>query len=57
MQHRIDTLALAGSCMQKWNMTEWIRGNAKLKYVTFKWCMVTFLEVKWCNFGGDMALF
>jgi len=57
MQHGIDTLVLAGSCMRKWNLNERIHGNAKLKYVSFRWCMVIVLEVKWCSFGGDMALF
>ena len=45
MQHGINTLVLAGSCMQKWNMNKWILGNAKLRYVSFKWCKVTVLEV------------
>ena len=46
MQHGIDTLVLAGSCMRKWNLNERIHGNAKLKYVSFRWCMVIVLEVK-----------
>jgi len=45
MQHGIDTLVLAGLCMQKWNVNEWIFGNAKLRYVNFKWCTMTVLEV------------
>ena len=37
--------------MQKQNMTEWIRGNAKLRYVSFKWCTVTFLGICGGSFG------
>ena len=36
MQHGIDTLVLAGSCIQEWNVNEWIHDNAKLKYVSFR---------------------
>jgi len=55
MQHGIDTLVLAGSCMQKWNVNEWIPGNAKLKYVSFRWCMVTVLGIFGCCMGVRTA--
>jgi len=48
MQHGIDTLVLAGSCLQEWNVNKWILGNAKLKYVSFRWCLGTVLGIFGC---------